>query len=50
MVEIKNTRRATQPDMATSFARRDEWLDLIPPDDLPERDVREDLVLAAAPK
>src|SRR4051812_45461379 len=49
MVEIKNRRRATQPAMATSFARRDEWLDLIPPDDLPERDVREDLLPAAAP-
>jgi hypothetical protein len=43
MVETKSRRRATQPENSASFTRRDDWLDLVPPDELPERDVNEDL-------
>ena len=48
MVETKSRRRATQPENSASFTRRDDWLDLVPPDDLPERDVNEDLGVAPA--
>src|SRR5215203_3746046 len=48
MVEIKNRKRATSPAMASSFTRRDDWLDPIPPGDLPQRDVPEDLTVAPA--
>src|SRR3954468_21722236 len=48
MVETKSRRRATQPETSASFTRRDDWLDLVPPDDLPERDVNEDLGVAPA--
>jgi hypothetical protein len=47
-VETKSRRRATQPENSASFTRRDDWLDLVPPDDLPERDVNEDLGVAPA--
>jgi hypothetical protein len=47
-VEIKNRKRTTQPAMTASFVRQNEWLHLIPPDDLPERDVHEDLAIAPA--
>ena len=43
MVETKSRNRARQPAISASFTRQDDWLDLIPPDDLPERDVNEDL-------
>jgi hypothetical protein len=36
-VEIKSRKRSTPP------AARHDWIDAIPPDDMPERDVREDL-------
>src|SRR5215204_3175982 len=48
MVETKSRRRATQPENSASFTRRDDWLDLVPPDELPERDVNEDLGVAPA--
>src|SRR5215212_6037364 len=48
MVETKSRRRATQPENSASFTRRDDWLDLVPPDELPERDVNEDLAVAPA--
>ena len=48
MVETKSRRRATQPENSASFTRRDDWLDLVPSDDLPERDVNEDLGVAPA--
>ena len=48
MVEIKNRKRATSPAMASSFTRRDDWLDPISPDALPQRDVHEDLTVAPA--
>ncbi len=48
MVEIKNRKRATSPAMASSFARRDDWLDPICPDALPQRDVHEGLTVAPA--
>ena len=48
MVETKSRSRATQPENSASFTRRDDWLDLVPPDDLPERDVNEDLGVAPA--
>jgi len=48
MVETKSRRRATQPENSASFTRRHDWLDLVPPDDLPERDVNEDLGVAPA--
>jgi hypothetical protein len=47
MVEIKNRKRATSPATASSFTRRDDWLDFLPPD-LPERDAHEDLTVAPA--
>src|SRR5215204_3115316 len=37
MVETKSRRRATQPETSASFARNDDWVDLVPPDELPER-------------
>src|SRR4051812_391317 len=43
-VEIKARRRSTEPAMTASLVSRDSWTDLIPPDDLPERDVYADLV------
>src|SRR5687768_5837639 len=43
-VEIKSRKRPTSPAIAASAAaRQDDWVDLIPPDDVPERDVHEDL-------
>ena len=48
MVEIKNRKRATSPAMASSFTRRDDWLDRISPDALPQRDVHEGLTVAPA--
>ena len=48
MVEIKNRKRATSPAMASSFNRRDDWLDPISPDALPQRDVHEGLTVAPA--
>ena len=47
-VETKTRNRARQPAISTSFTRQDDWLDLIPPADLPERDVNEDLEVAPA--
>jgi hypothetical protein len=44
MVETKSRRRATHPEKSAT----DDWLDLVPPDDLPERDVNEDLGVAPA--
>ena len=48
MVEIKNRKRATSPAMASSFTRRDDWLDPICPDALRQRDVHEGLTVAPA--
>ena len=48
MVEIKNRKRATSPTMASSFTRRDDWLDPISPDPLPQRDVHESLTVPPA--
>jgi len=48
MVETKSRRRATRPENSASFTRRDDWLDLVPPDELRERDVNEDLGVASA--
>jgi hypothetical protein len=48
MVETKTRNRARQPAIFASFTRQDDWLDLIPPDDLPVRDVNEDLTVAPA--
>src|SRR5215213_7904047 len=48
MVETKSRRRATQPENSASFTSRDDWLDLVPPDELPERDIHEDLGVAPA--
>src|SRR5215207_4145477 len=48
MVEIKNRKRATSPAMTSSFTRRDDWLDPISPDALPQRDVHEGLTVAPA--
>jgi hypothetical protein len=47
-VETKSRNRARQPAISDSFTRRDDWLDLVPPDDLPERDVNEDLTVVPA--
>jgi len=47
MVEIKNRKRATSP-AASSFTRRDDWLDPICPDALPQRDGHEGLTVAPA--
>jgi hypothetical protein len=41
-VEIKNRKR-TAPPAPASAARQDDWIDAIPPDDVPERDVHADL-------
>ena len=48
MVEIKNRKRATSPAMASSFTRRDDWLDPISPDAPPQRDVHEGLTVGPA--
>src|SRR5215208_8418814 len=48
MVEVKNRKRATSPAMASSFTRRDDWLDPISADALPQRDVHEGLTVAPA--
>jgi hypothetical protein len=40
-VEIKSRKRSTPP--ATASAARDDWIDALPPDDVPARDVRADL-------
>jgi hypothetical protein len=48
-VEIKSRRRSTEPAMTASLVSRDSWADLIPPDDLPERDVYADLGDGAPP-
>jgi len=48
MVEIKNRKRATSPAMASSFTRRDDWLDPISRGALPQRDVHEGLTVAPA--
>jgi len=48
-VEIKNRKRPTEPATAASFVSRDDWADLIPPNDLPERDVYADLIDASRP-
>jgi hypothetical protein len=48
-VEIKARRRSTEPAMTASLVSRDSWADLIPPDDLPQRDVHADLVDGAPP-
>jgi len=45
MVEIKSRKRATSPAMASSFTRRDDWLDPISPDAPPQRDVHEGLTV-----
>ena len=47
MVEIKNRKRATSL-AASSFTRRDDWLDPICPDALPQRDGHEGLTVAPA--
>jgi hypothetical protein len=47
-VEIKSRRRNAPPAIPASAARPDDWIDAIPPDDLPERDVHEDLPAPAA--
>jgi hypothetical protein len=46
-VEIKSRKRPTSPAIAASAASPDDWVDLIPPDDVPERDVHEDLADAS---
>src|SRR5215216_4668878 len=46
MVEIKNRKWATSPAMASSFTRRNDWLDPVSPDALPQRDVHEGLTIA----
>src|SRR4051794_20574653 len=46
MVETNSRRRATQRENSASSTRREDWL--VPPDDLPERDVKEDLGVAPA--
>jgi len=45
-VEIKNRRRNAPPAIPASATRQDHWIDEIPPDDLLERDVHEDLAEA----
>jgi hypothetical protein len=42
-VEIKSRKRSVPPANPASAARQDHWIDEIPPDYLPERDVHEDL-------
>jgi hypothetical protein len=41
-VEFKSRNRTRQTALPAS--RRDDWIDSLPPDDLPERDVREDML------
>src|SRR5215212_8626508 len=48
-VEIKSRKRSTEPAKAASFDSRDDWVDLAPSDDLPERDIYADLGDGAAP-
>src|ERR687898_998381 len=49
-VEIKSRKRPTSPAIsASAAARQDDWVDLIPPDDVPERDVHEDLAGTSVP-
>jgi hypothetical protein len=48
LVETKSRNRARQPAISASFARQDDWLDLVPPDELPERDVNEYLGVTPA--
>ena len=48
-VEIKARRRSTESAMTASLVSRDSWADLIPPDDLPERDADADLGDGALP-
>jgi hypothetical protein len=48
-VEIKSRKRSTEPAMAASLDSRDDWVDLAPSDDLPERDVYADLGDGAPP-
>ena len=43
-VEIKTRKRPTEPATASSFVSDDDWVDLVPPDGLPERDVQADLL------
>jgi hypothetical protein len=43
-VEIKIRKRPTEPATAASFVSRDDRADLIPPDELLERDVHADLL------
>ena len=47
-VELKTRNRATQPTTAVTFTRPGDWLDLVPPDDLPERDAYEDRAASPA--
>ena len=48
-VEIKSRKRPTSPAIAASAAaRQDDWVDLIPPDDVPERNVHDDFPDPAA--
>ena len=47
-VELKTRNRATQPTTAVTFTRPDDWLDLVPPDDSPERDAYEDRAASPA--
>jgi hypothetical protein len=47
-VETKTRNRARQPAISASFTRNDDWLDLVTPADLPERDVNEDLGVGPA--
>src|SRR4051794_13248744 len=48
MVETKSRNRTRQPATSAPFTRQVDWLDLVPPDDLPERDVNDDLGVAPA--
>ena len=48
-VEIKSRKRSTEPAMAASLDSRDDWVDLAPSDDLPERDIYADLGDGAPP-
>ena len=45
-VEIKSRKRPTSPAIAASAPSPNDWVDLIPPDDVPERVVHEDLTNA----
>ena len=47
-VEIKSRKRQTPLAIPASAAGHDDWIDAIPPDDVPERDVHEDLAGPAA--